>query len=635
MAAAIRTLKKQAIKKRAEKEAQARQDAEDAEWTDNPVEAGGAHAPTPVLSIKTEEEVPPPQMRDALAGYAPTRDWPRRGRFWRYQPQMRAWYESSRIQIFVAVLIMLNFLCNVVEKEIDPQGVLGGQPDGVWRAFEHIFNAIFLVELLVNMYARWLWVFWTDGWNIFDFVVVAVGCIGFFTVLKGPLKLLRCLRAFRVFRLFKRIKSLNRIIVMIIAAIPGVTNAFLVIIIMISIYSLVAVEFFSTFGTVVNDEFYDPSVLAGGGGAGGGVGSPSAEFDPTITSIEITGFEGNTLTHANIGTGQPSNTYFSNATARTPSPSCAYLNAVGSVVPSASGRDLCLGAEYWGTFTRAWFTLFQILTGESWSEAIARPILFGWNDYGGLSIYISSIYFISFVLINAFILFNVFVAVLLDKVIQPEDELADTAKSPDPGATRGIDLYPWARGPLMSVDVTSTCSAPSSADARQSSRSSSRKSSTHGLVASPAASPARPPLSDEDSRFAEEMFLKYDRDGSGSIDHRELRGALSSMDISQAQALAALSRYDVDSTGALDLEEFKRLIGDIRRMPKTMPPLPKTPAKMLERLIEMQHTLLIEQRQRQDEAERSAEQLAAVLTRLDALEKAFGTSSGSGSAAQS
>ena len=82
---------------------------------------------------------------------------------------------------------------------------------------------------------------------------------------------------------------------------------------------------------------------------------------------------------------------------------------------------MCFGAEYFGTFTRAWYTLFQILTGESWSEAIARPILFGWNDYGPISIYLSAVYFILFVLINAFILFNVFVAVLLDKVVAPDE----------------------------------------------------------------------------------------------------------------------------------------------------------------------------------------------------------------------
>ena len=39
------------------------------------------------------------------------------------------------------------------------------------------------------------------------------------------------------------------------------------------------------------------------------------------------------------------------------------------------------GQEYWGNFMKSLYTLFQVLTGESWSEAVARPILFGWLDH--------------------------------------------------------------------------------------------------------------------------------------------------------------------------------------------------------------------------------------------------------------
>ena len=463
MAAAIRALKMKAAEKRREKRlAASEEEGEEGEEAgthqDDPFhEEAGTHQDAPTKTSTKEVAVEVPSDEDEEPEEKPP-SWPLKGRFWIFQPQMRNWYESSSSQVSVAVLIMFNFLTNVTEKEIDPQGVLHPH---MWRAFEHSFNSVFLLELLINMYSRWLRDFWCDGWNIFDLIVVSVGCISFFVELDGPLKLLRCLRAFRVFRLFKRVKSLNRIIVMIIAAIPGVTNAFLVIVIMISIYSLVAVEFFSTFGTVRTSEYttlYEPNANVTYVGA----------WDPTISIQEIQGTE--TIVHANIGTGTDSNAYVSNVTHRTPEPQCAYINSVGGVVNAVTSRDICFGSEYWGTFTRAWYTLFQILTGESWSEAIARPVLFGWDDYGSISIYISSLFFISFVLINAFILFNVFVAVLLDKVIQPEeeeDELADPepkkkgaskdksadkakgSKSKDKDSN-GITLYPWASGPMFS-----------------------------------------------------------------------------------------------------------------------------------------------------------------------------------------
>ena len=316
----------------------------------------------------------------------------------RYQPQVRAMYASLRTQSFVAVLIMLNFVANVVEKELDPQGT---QAPRVWRAMEHSFNAIFLVELLVNMYSYWFWQFWISKWNQFDFVVVCVGCVSFAITLDGPLKLLRTLRAFRVFRLFKRIESLNKIVLMISTAVPGVASAFLVMLLMISIYAMVAVEFFSTFGTAPPQE-----VAASGSSL---LAPPSAPGTPVASLADEASY------------------------------TCAYSNINGGVVDAESARGLCFGAEYFGTFTRAWFTLFQVLTGESWSEVIARPVLFGWKDYDPLSSFLSALFFVSFVLINTFILFNVFVAVLLDKMVQPDPmpdifELAGKASEEAGGA---------------------------------------------------------------------------------------------------------------------------------------------------------------------------------------------------------
>ena len=84
-------------------------------------------------------------------------------------------------------------------------------------------------------YAYWLWDFWLNtpdgkkwslnGWNCFDFIVVAIGWMLQLNVaLPGPLKLLRLMRAFRVFRLFKRVKSLNKIIVSLGKAVPGMSK---------------------------------------------------------------------------------------------------------------------------------------------------------------------------------------------------------------------------------------------------------------------------------------------------------------------------------------------------------------------------------------------------------------------------
>jgi len=565
MAAAIKAIKKNADRRRKavakEEAARAREKVEEAEWQET---TGTAPAPAPpVTPQRVEVGVPQSDGVDTTHGSG-----------WRYfQPQARAMYEGTTCQVTVALIISANFLANVTEKEIDPQGI---NYPGMWRTFELTFNVIFLIELIVNMYARWLWVFWCDGWNIFDVVVVAVGCVSFGAELEGPLKLLRCLRAFRVFRLFKRVKILNRIIVMITAAIPGVTNAFLVIVIMISIYSLVAVEFFSQFGTTMTSEFTGTTNIN--------------YYDPTISYQDLSSVDLSTSTavYTNLGTGQPSNGYVSNMTARTPTPTCAYLNAVGVVVDAATARNLCHGAEYWGTFTRSWFTLFQVLTGESWSEAIARPVLFGWADYGGASIYLSSIFFISFVLINAFILFNVFVAVLLDKVIQPEEEddlplqLEKDRQGLGPGGFL-TGLTPGAGSPTPGAQGGSPGVEPS------------------------------PGVKAVEMQVARTVFDKYDRDGRGTIDKSELGQALKSMNINVKDFDGVIAKYDQDKSGSLDFDEFASLLAQIKSMP------PKTPQQMLSRLLEMQQTLVVEQRTLMAESQARAAEVRELRSMFEQL----------------
>merc|ERR1719428_1840025 len=61
--------------------------------------------------------------------------------------------------------------------------------------------------------------------------------------------------------------------------------------------------------------------------------------------------------------------------------------------------------------------MFQVLTGESWSEAVARPLLS--SEDKGLSM-TATVFFCSFVFINGVVLINVVVAVLLEKVVQDE-----------------------------------------------------------------------------------------------------------------------------------------------------------------------------------------------------------------------
>jgi voltage-gated sodium channel len=66
--------------------------------------------------------------------------------------------------------------------------------------------------------------------------------------------------------------------------------------------------------------------------------------------------------------------------------------------------------EYFGSLSKSFFTLFQIMTLESWSSAIARPIMDG--------IPYAAIYFVTFILIATYTTLNVFIAIVVNTMNQ-------------------------------------------------------------------------------------------------------------------------------------------------------------------------------------------------------------------------
>ena len=269
-----------------------------------------------------------------------------------YQDKVFHIYNHPTVVNIVAIIIVANFIVNIIEKEID------ADPDDMkytetWVLADNVFNIIFIFELTANIYSHGgpIRIFWASGWNIFDTVIVTVSFLTMINALQPPLDQLKLLRAFRVFRLFKRVQSLNKIIVALIRSIPGVANAFLVMLIFFCIYAILAVELFRDFG---KDGYY--------------------------------------VTYNEVGNR-------TEISAETP-------------------RGLNTGLEYYGTFMRALFTLFQVMTGDSWAEAIARPLLFGFNRSLTLSAIITGAYYVSFVILTNMVLINVVVAVLLDKFVE-------------------------------------------------------------------------------------------------------------------------------------------------------------------------------------------------------------------------
>ena len=236
-----------------------------------------------------------------------------------YQEKVRASYENVYVQWFIAGLILGNFITNIVEKEIDPWNYHYPKQ---WVKIELAWNTIFVIELVWNMWGHWYSSlripghFLCSGWNIFDTIVVSVSLPSMSgTELPPGTDNLRIVRAFRVFRLFNRIKSLRKILASLAKALPGMLNAAAVQVLVMCIFAVLAVDLFGTFGA-----------------------EPCSADTPGNRVGKLTCWKGHNQT-------------------------------VNLVTP----RGMTYGEEYYSTFTRALFTCFQVLTGESWSEVHPHP----------------------------------------------------------------------------------------------------------------------------------------------------------------------------------------------------------------------------------------------------------------------
>ena len=68
-----------------------------------------------------------------------------------------------------------------------------------------------------------------------------------------------------------------------------------------------------------------------------------------------------------------------------------------------------------------------------------------------------------------------------------------------------------------------------------------------------------------------DIFIRFDRNRSGRLDFAELRNALAalSVDCTNSQAAAVLKRYDGNKNGLLDLDEFSRLVKELRQLSRS------------------------------------------------------------------
>lgn len=219
---------------------------------------------------------------------------------------LRNFLEAPRFQNFITFIIILNSI--LIGLETYPEIVR--DYEAVIDAFDMVILVVFTIEIALKI-AIYRKNFFTNGWNVFDFLVVGVSILP----AAGSFSIFRALRIIRALRLLKSLPKLRLIIESLLHSLPSIGWIVVLLAIVYYIYAVVGYNLFSA--------------------------------------------------------GYP---------------------------------------EYFGSLEKAVFTLFQIMTLESWSSAIARPIMDG--------IPYAAIYFVTFILIATYTTLNVFIAIVVNTMNQ-------------------------------------------------------------------------------------------------------------------------------------------------------------------------------------------------------------------------
>lgn len=152
--------------------------------------------------------------------------------------RVAAFVEHPVFTKFIIWLILLNALTLGIEAE----NVLAATYQKSVHLVDTIVVAIFVAEILLKIYA-YRFAFWRDGWNVFDFIIVAI-CL---VPSGGTLSILRTLRVLRLLRLISVVPQMRRVVSALLHAMPGMGAVISVLLVIIYVAAVLATQLFGTY----------------------------------------------------------------------------------------------------------------------------------------------------------------------------------------------------------------------------------------------------------------------------------------------------------------------------------------------------------------------------------------------------
>ncbi|MCR9110188.1 ion transporter [Marivita sp. XM-24bin2] len=144
--------------------------------------------------------------------------------------------EQDWVTNFIIGVIVFNAILLGLETSDEAMAVAGP----LILTLDKVCLAIFVIEIALKLFAYGLR-FFRSGWNIFDFVIVAIALV---PATQG-FAVLRALRILRVLRIISAAPRLRRVVEGFVTALPGMGSVFLLMALIFYIGAVMATKLFS------------------------------------------------------------------------------------------------------------------------------------------------------------------------------------------------------------------------------------------------------------------------------------------------------------------------------------------------------------------------------------------------------
>lgn len=153
--------------------------------------------------------------------------------------------DNHYFENFIMIIIVLNTLVLFLKWYEQPKEV-----DQVAEILNYIFTAIFFTEAIIRIIAISPKLYFSEGWNIFDFVIVLGSFLSIFVSantsleIRGAITIMRSFRILRLLRLIKRGKSLQLIFNTLLITLHSLANIGALLLLFIFMFSILGMILF-------------------------------------------------------------------------------------------------------------------------------------------------------------------------------------------------------------------------------------------------------------------------------------------------------------------------------------------------------------------------------------------------------